>query len=158
MSPNGDEANDLATFKGGLLINMGTLTNESVSQYMKAIIAYNRSSTPIVFDPVGAGATDIRIQAVKELMEKGYFHLIKGNEAEIRQVYGADVTRQRGVDSGSSTLTRKEKADLVKELAFREGELVRTVICAGSVMLSDLNLYPMYRQATSFCLQAKLTI
>jgi len=54
MSPNGDEAGDLARFKGALLINMGTLTSESVSQYLKAITAYNRGSNPVVFDPVGA--------------------------------------------------------------------------------------------------------
>lgn len=127
MAPNGDEAEDLAKFKGSLLINMGTLTNESVSQYLQAIAAYNESSNPVIFDPVGAGATQVRREAVKELMVKGYFDLVKGNEAEIRQVYGAGDANQRGVDSGASSLTETQRATLARALAFREGELTENM-------------------------------
>jgi thiamine-phosphate diphosphorylase/hydroxyethylthiazole kinase len=122
MSPNGDEAEDLATFKGALVVNMGTLTSESVSQYLKAVTAYNESSNPVVLDPVGAGATQVRREAVKELMVKGYFDLIKGNEDEIRQVYGKNGANQRGVDSGPSNLTENERARLARDLASREGK------------------------------------
>jgi thiamine-phosphate diphosphorylase / hydroxyethylthiazole kinase len=123
MSPHSGEAEDLANFKGGLLINIGTLTDESVSQFPKAIVAYNRTSNPVVFDPVGAGATDVRRDAVKWLMSKGYFDLIKGNEDEIRQVFGGGVGGQRGVDSGPSRLTDVQRAALARDLAAREGEL-----------------------------------
>lgn len=120
MSLYGDEAGDLALNNGGLLINMGTLSAESVSNYLKAIKAYNALGLAVVFDPVGAGATHIRRESVKQLMMGGYFDLIKGNEGEIKQVYGWNAERQRGVDSGPSTLTHVEKAKLARDLARRE--------------------------------------
>ncbi|OKL61180.1 hypothetical protein UA08_03603 [Talaromyces atroroseus] len=103
MSQYGDEAKDLAVHGGGLVINMGTLTSASVTEYLKAIKAYNSNGNPVVLDPVGAGATAIRRGAVKTLMAGGYFDLIKGNEREIKEVYGNTTNEQgtqRGVDSG----------------------------------------------------------
>lgn len=122
MAPYGDEATDLCKFDGALLINMGTLTSESVSNYLKAIRAYNGRGNPVIYDPVGAAATQIRRNAVSELMAGGYFDLIKGNEGEIRQAWGSSAVQQRGVDSGPSTLDGQQKARLARDLARRERE------------------------------------
>ncbi|KAL2870896.1 uncharacterized protein BJX67DRAFT_369833 [Aspergillus lucknowensis] len=135
MSPYGDEATDLCQFDGALLINMGTLTAQSPSEYLKAIRAYNQRGNPVVYDPVGAGATEIRRGVVKELMAGGYFDLIKGNEGEIRQVAGSTAVKQRGVDSGPSTLDAQAKARLARDLARRERNIV---LLTGAVdYLSD---------------------
>lgn len=135
MSLYGDEAADLALNDGSLVINMGTLNEESVSNYLKGIRAYNERGRPITFDPVGAAATHIRRDAVKQLMSGGYFDLIKGNEGEIRQVFGDSAATQRGVDSGPSTLAAIEKAQLVRNLARRERNIV---LMTGAVdYLSD---------------------
>ncbi|KAL4979744.1 hypothetical protein BDW66DRAFT_157192 [Aspergillus desertorum] len=135
MSPYGDEATDLCQFDGALLINMGTLTSQSPSEYLKAIRAYNQRGNPVVYDPVGAGATQIRRGVVKELMAGGYFDLIKGNEGEIRQVAGRTGAQQRGVDSGPSTLDHQGKARLARDLARREKNIV---LLTGAVdYLSD---------------------
>lgn len=120
MSPYGDEATDLCQFDGALLINMGTLTSESISNYLKAIKAYNQRGNPVIYDPVGAGATHIRRNTVRDLMRGGYFDLIKGNEGEIRQAWGSSAVQQRGVDSGPSTLDNQQKATLARDLARRE--------------------------------------
>ncbi|OJD11814.1 hydroxyethylthiazole kinase [Emergomyces pasteurianus Ep9510] len=124
MSGYGPEAVDLAKNGGSLLINMGTLNDESVDNYLQAIRAYNIEGNPVVFDPVGAGATDVRRKAAKQLLAGGYFDLIKGNESELIQVYGKVPGRQVGVDSGPSTLNSKEKAKLVKDLARRERNVI----------------------------------
>ncbi|KAL2827240.1 Hydroxyethylthiazole kinase family-domain-containing protein [Aspergillus cavernicola] len=135
MSPYGDEATDLCQFDGALLINMGTLTSQSPSEYLKAIKAYNHRGNPVVYDPVGAGATQIRRGVVKELMAGGYFDLIKGNEGEIRQVSGNTGVKQRGVDSGPSALDGQAKARLARDLARRERNIV---LLTGAVdYLSD---------------------
>ena len=119
MAPYGDEAADIAGFDGALVINMGTLTKESVANNLIAMKEYNSRGNPIIYDPVGAAATQIRRDAVKQLMNGGYFDLIKGNESEIKHIAGA-TSIQRGVDSGSSSLDEKQKAGLVCELARRE--------------------------------------
>lgn len=119
MAPYGDEAADLAGFDGALVINMGTLTKESVANNLIAMKGYNSRGNPVIYDPVGAAATQIRRDAVKQLMSGGYFDLIKGNESEIKHIAGA-VSKQRGVDSGSSSMNESQKARLVCELARRE--------------------------------------
>lgn len=68
---------------------------------------------------VRAGATAVRREAVKTILNAGYLDVIKGNEGEIKTVFGTDVTQQRGVDS-SSTLDSRQKADLVRSLAVRQ--------------------------------------
>lgn len=121
MSPYGDEAKDLAVHKGALLINMGTLTATSIPEYLKALTAYNTNGNPVVLDPVGVGATDIRRNAVKTLLAGGYFTLIKGNEREIKEVFQrSGGESQRGVDSGPTTMDEHAKATLVRDLASRE--------------------------------------
>lgn len=52
-------------------------------------------------------------------MGAGYIDVIKGNEGEIKTVFGDNELQQRGVDS-SSTLDAAQKADLVQRLAGRE--------------------------------------
>jgi thiamine-phosphate diphosphorylase/hydroxyethylthiazole kinase len=133
MSPYGDEATDLCQFDGALLINMGTLTSQSPSEYLKAIKAYNQRGNPVIYDPVGAGATEIRRGVVQQLLAGGYFDLIKGNEGEIRQVSGSTAVKQRGVDSGPSALDAQAKARLARDLARRES-LCRPFLSWGRVI------------------------
>lgn len=119
MANYGEEAGDLSNLGGALVINMGTVTPEGLHNYSQALRAYNLAGGPVVLDPVGAGATHVRRSAVKTLMAGGYFDVIKGNEGEIKTVFGSTV-QQRGVDSGASTLSDIAKAALVRELAERQ--------------------------------------
>ena len=124
MANYGEEAKDLAALGGALVVNMGTVTPDGLLNYASAIRAYNEVGGPILFDPVGAGATEVRRQAVKTLMSNGYFDVIKGNENEIRTVLGESGGQQKGVDSGTSTSTEEEKVRLVRELAIRERNVI----------------------------------
>jgi thiamine-phosphate diphosphorylase/hydroxyethylthiazole kinase len=56
-------------------------------------------------------------------MANGYLDVIKGNEGEIKTVFGTSQEQQRGVDS-SSTLDFGQKAELVQALARRERNVV----------------------------------
>jgi thiamine-phosphate diphosphorylase/hydroxyethylthiazole kinase len=134
MANYGEEATDLCKLGGALVINMGTVTPEGLQNYYQALGAYNLEGGPVVFDPVGGGATAVRRSAVKTLMARGYFDVIKGNEGEIKTVFGA-VVQQRGVDSGASTLNELEKATLVRDLAARERNVV--VMTGATDFLSD---------------------
>ena len=120
MANAGEEANDLCKLGGALVINMGTATEEGIAEYLKAVRAYNGQGGPVVLDPVGAAATELRREAVKKLMDGGYYDCIKGNESEIRQVAGQAGVESKGVDSGKSTLDEQEKATIVRDLARRE--------------------------------------
>lgn len=134
MANYGEEAKDLCKLGGALVINMGTVTTDGLQSYAQALQAYNLHGGPVVFDPVGGGATSVRRNAVKTLMAAGYFDVIKGNEGEIKTVFGT-VVQQKGVDSGASTLSDIEKATLVRDLAARERNVV--VMTGATDFISD---------------------
>ncbi|KAK0765550.1 hypothetical protein N5P37_001485 [Trichoderma harzianum] len=133
MANYAEEAADLAKLGGALVINMGTVTPEGLKNHIQALQAYNAVGGPVVLDPVGAGATSIRRNAVKTLLSSGKFTVIKGNEGEIQTVYGAAVT-QRGVDSASS-LTIPQRASLAKSVARSTGAVV--VLTGTTDVVSD---------------------
>ncbi|KAL6247581.1 thiamine biosynthetic bifunctional enzyme [Rhinocladiella similis] len=120
MSEIAVEAPDLAKLGGSLVVNMGTATPEKVNSFIAGMRAYNAVGGPVLFDPVGGGATSHRRETVKKLLTAGFFSVIKGNEGEIGAVAGTSNVQQRGVDSGPSTSTPADKARLVKALAQRE--------------------------------------
>lgn len=85
--------------------------------------------------PHSAGATAVRRAAVKEILSAGYIDVIKGNESEIKTVFGSvGGERQRGVDS-TSTLSQDEKVDIIRALAFREQSIV--VMTGKTDLVSD---------------------
>lgn len=130
MANYGEEASDLSRLGGALVVNMGTVTPEGLVNYKKAITAYNAAGGPILLDPVGAGATSVRRDALAQLLGAGYFDLIKGNEREIIAVARAsgfaldDPSQQRGVDSGDSIFSLEQRAYFVKTIALRERNVV----------------------------------
>lgn len=68
-------------------------------------------------------------------MANGYLDVIKGNEGEIKTVFGnSGEQQQRGVDS-TSTLDAAQKAKLVRELAAREKNVV--VMTGKTDFISD---------------------
>lgn len=134
MANFGEEAESLARHGGSLVINMGSVTPEGISNYLQALNAYNHHGFPVLFDPVGAGATQTRREALKTIMAGGYFHVIKGNESEIKAVLGQTDQQQKGVDSSSSS-SALEKASLVKELAIKEGNVA--ILTGATDYLSD---------------------
>ncbi|KAG5952294.1 hypothetical protein E4U53_001186 [Claviceps sorghi] len=135
MANYAEEAADLANLGGGaLVLNMGTVTPEGIKNHVQALQAYNAAGRPVVFDPVGAGATSVRRSAVKTLLSAGSFTIIKGNQAEMQTVHGATVT-QRGVDSSSPPLTVAQRAALVQSIA-RQRQCV-VLLTGPTDLLSD---------------------
>ncbi|KAH8894863.1 HK-domain-containing protein [Thozetella sp. PMI_491] len=140
MANYAEEAADLAALGGALVINMGTVTPDGLDNYVKALKAYNTAKRPVVYDPVGAGATAVRRSAVRTILAGGCPDIIKGNESEIKTVATihdesqGDGAQQRGVDS-SSTLNAWEKVQLIQKLA-RDQETI--VIMTGTTdFISD---------------------
>ena len=143
MSSYGEEASDLAKLGGALVLNMGTVTPVLLTNYMQALQAYNLAGRPVVFDPVGVGATAARREAAMKLLSSGYITILKGNESEIRALESltspssamtGTQPEQKGVDS-SATLSPKEKVELVSTLARRFRNVV--ILTGKEDFLSD---------------------
>ena len=135
MANDGDEAMDIAKVAGSLVINLGSVSSVSLNSQIQALEAYNHRGLPVILDPVGAGATDLRRAATKTLLTNGYADIIKGNQSEIRQILDGSNIQQKGVDSEPNNATEQELASVTKRLALRERNIV---LMTGEVdFLSD---------------------
>jgi hydroxyethylthiazole kinase len=82
---------------GALVINIGTLSQRWIEAMAKAMHAAAEQQVPIVFDPVGAGATSYRTIACKDLLEVARPAIIRGNASEVMALLDSAV-QTKGVD------------------------------------------------------------
>jgi hydroxyethylthiazole kinase len=93
-----EEVADMAQIASALALNMGTLTPDIVAAMRLAGHAANRAGVPIVFDPVGMGATPYRTQVATDIVKELQCTVIRGNAGEIGLLIGSGG-EVSGVDS-----------------------------------------------------------
>ena len=96
-----EEVQDMAGIAQGLLLNIGTLDPYWVQSMKLAFAAAQKRNIPVVLDPVGAGATPYRNQALEELLSQGAPGVVRGNASEVMSMAHIAVT-SRGVESSAS--------------------------------------------------------
>lgn len=116
MATTPEEMEDLSRVLGALLINFGTVTDKA-GMILAGKYA-NRERKPIVFDPVGVGATQFRRKTAAQLLNTWQASVIKGNAGELGALAESQEVRAKGVDSVGSGFA--DPANFVKELARRE--------------------------------------
>ncbi|OBA21571.1 TMP-TENI-domain-containing protein [Metschnikowia bicuspidata var. bicuspidata NRRL YB-4993] len=95
---------------GSLVMNLGTPNLELLHVLTAGLHTYNLHGKPVVFDPVGAGASKARMDACHRLLSAGQFAVIKGNLGEIMALQklaqsalqpdgGDSAATMQGVDS-----------------------------------------------------------
>ncbi|OAV91235.1 hypothetical protein PTTG_28038 [Puccinia triticina 1-1 BBBD Race 1] len=120
MSSNPSEMEDLIKVKGGsLVLNLGTFDDHQVHAMRVAGWQANLTGKPVIFDPVGVGASQERKKKARELLNTVQMSVIKGNQAEIATLarFSSSGVSSCGVDSNGEV----EAPDLlVKHLARQE--------------------------------------
>lgn len=117
MAHAAEEVADMAAAAGALVINIGTLSPAWVESMRLAMRSASRLGRPIVFDPVGAGATAYRTESCHRLIEETPPSIIRGNASEIRALAGVS-SATKGVDSADTSDAALESA---RFLAARYG-------------------------------------
>ncbi|KIJ67694.1 hypothetical protein HYDPIDRAFT_83356 [Hydnomerulius pinastri MD-312] len=116
MATAPEEMQDLSRVLGALLINFGTVKDKEgmllAGQYV------NAEKKPVVFDPVGVGATEFRRKTAAELLNTWQASVIKGNAGELAALAGSSEVLARGVDSVGSGFA--DPATFVRNLAKKE--------------------------------------
>ncbi|MBO1513726.1 hydroxyethylthiazole kinase [Metabacillus bambusae] len=97
-----EEVADMAKIAGALVLNIGTLTQAEIEAMLIAGKSANEHGVPIIFDPVGAGATPFRTKTARRIVEELSISILRGNAAEIANVIGEEWTI-KGVDAGEGT-------------------------------------------------------
>lgn len=93
-----EEVAEMSGLAAALVINIGTLSQEWVNAMALAMATAHDKGIPIVFDPVGAGATAFRTRTCLQLLKQVAPTVIRGNASEIMALAGSSV-QTKGVDS-----------------------------------------------------------
>jgi len=109
-----NEVEDMVGIASSLVINMGTLSEKWVDAMLLAGKKASEKGTPIIFDPVGVGATPYRTQVAKQIIETCKPNIIRGNASEIMALTNSNVTT-KGVDSTESSNAAVDAAKLLAE-------------------------------------------
>jgi hydroxyethylthiazole kinase len=128
-----EEVAEMVGAAGALVLNPGTLTPEWVDAMLIAGKRANELGVPIVYDPVGVGATKLRNETGAKFMRELRIAAIRGNSGEVGALAGAGGV-VRGVESVEGV---KNPIDVAKFLAKKYNTCVaitgkRDLISNGS--------------------------
>ena len=125
MSEYPEDLEDLLKYAGGLLINIGTLTDETWKLYQEALKIAEKYNIPAVLDPVACGAGAYRKKVSDDLINNYKLAAIRGNAGEIASLVGINVA-SKGVDSAG--------VDNIDEIALAANEKFNIpIIVTGEV-------------------------
>ncbi len=100
MAHAAEEVEEMVSLAGALVLNIGTLSPPWVEAMRKAGKRANALHVPVILDPVGAGATRLRTDSARQLIEEVSVRVIRGNASEILSLgVRKSGARTKGVDS-----------------------------------------------------------
>lgn len=156
MADDADEVADITTICGGLNINIGTLNSRTIASMLLAGKKANALGHPVVFDPVGAGASTLRTETALRLLEEVRFTVIRGNISEIKTLASGSGTT-KGVDADVADRVTEENLDgavaFAKAFAEKTGAVVAItgaidIVADGTTAYCIRNGHPMMSSIT----------
>ena len=136
MADDIKEAADITKISSALVINIGTLNERTIESMIASGKKANELNIPVVFDPVGAGASEFRNETTKRILEEVKISVLRGNMSEIKFISGLESTT-KGVDASESDMKsgNDEGINVAKNLA---NKLNCTVAITGATdIVSD---------------------
>ncbi|NLO90039.1 MAG: hydroxyethylthiazole kinase [Clostridia bacterium] len=118
MSSDVHEVSDVVQRSQALVLNTGTLSQDRIDSMLAAGKAAEMKGIPVVFDPVGAGASRARGKGIFRLLEEIKVDIIRGNLSEVAFLVGEQV-EIRGVEALDEGYSEAEKRELVLKVAER---------------------------------------
>lgn len=101
MATDPMEVSELVAAAQAVVINMGTLNPEWMNAASRACATAKELKKPLVFDPVGAGATRLRTETARRLLNIYEPEVVRGNASEILALFSG-VSTGKGVDAGTT--------------------------------------------------------
>jgi hydroxyethylthiazole kinase len=154
-----EEVEEMAAIAGALVLNIGTLSPHWVEAMLLAGRIANERGTPVVLDPVGAGATTYRTETAKRILDEINVTVLRGNAGEVATLVGVDA-EVRGVES---IATGGDPAELARQAARQLG-LVASVtgpvdhVSDGEAVVAIANGHPLMATITGTgCMSSALT-
>lgn len=98
MSHAVEEMDQLHSFCSALILNIGTLDRNWIDAVIEAGKTATHHKLPIILDPVGAGATSLRTDTARRILDSANVTIVRANAGEMFALAG-DTSKVSGVDS-----------------------------------------------------------
>jgi hydroxyethylthiazole kinase len=115
-----EEVEEMVRIANALVVNIGTLSTPWIEAMFKAGREARKRGIPIVFDPVGAGATRMRTETARAFIAEVRPDIVRGNASEILALR-RDEAAAKGVDSRHAV---EDALEAGRELASKHGIVV----------------------------------
>lgn len=109
MAHAAEEVEEMVGIANALVLNIGTLEPEWIAAMELAGRRANQLGIPVVLDPVGAGATRLRTDSSKRLLENVKISIVRGNAGEVATLAGI-AAEVKGVESMGASASSEEIA------------------------------------------------
>ncbi|WP_232698474.1 hydroxyethylthiazole kinase [Brevibacillus daliensis] len=101
MADDIGEAASITSISSSFVINIGTLNTRTIESMIASGKKANELNIPVIFDPVGAGVSELRNQTVAAILDQVTISVLRGNISEIGYINGSETTI-KGVDASES--------------------------------------------------------
>ena len=161
MADDIGEAADIASLSAALVLNIGTLNQRTIDSMLAAGRCANELGVPVVFDPVGAGASRLRNETVQTILNEVKVAIIRGNLSEISFAAGLGAST-KGVDSAKAD-EKNDAAAVARTVAKKYGCISAVTgavdaISDGARTVRIENGHPMLSRVTGTgCVASALT-
>lgn len=154
MADDDGECAQITALAQSLVLNMGTLNRRTISSMLLSGQAANEKGIPVVFDPVGAGASSLRNDTAGQILQQVHVNVLRGNLSEIRFLAGLSANT-KGVDAAQEDAAEglAPAIQMAKNLAKAKGCVVAItgatdILTDGERTLCIQNGHPMLSKVT----------
>lgn len=149
MAEDPREVEEMVAIASALVLNLGTLNDCKVNAMLAAGRKANELGIPVILDPVGVGATRLRLTAAESILNEIRVAVVRGNLSEARALTGEN-SKTCGVDSIDGHANSKEVAI---RLSQQRGCVVaitgvQDIISDGTIVASVNNGHQLLTQVT----------
>lgn len=151
MADAPEEVEEITALSRALCLSLGTPSPRKAEAMHKAGCKAAALGLPIVFDPVGVGASQFRREIAAELLQAFPLTVLRCNASELQALSG-QVLDCRGVDAGAAP-AQEALLGLAKQFATEHGCIVAVtgevdLVTDGTTAYGIHNGTPLLRQVT----------
>lgn len=152
MADDINEVADITAISSALVINIGTLNKRTIESMILSGKKANEKGIPVIFDPVGAGASAMRNETTRAILDTVKISVLRGNLSEVSYVAGLNAAT-KGVDASEADIKSNDSIAVAKTVAEKLGCVVAVtgavdVISDGKKVVTVSNGHKMLSNVT----------
>ncbi|MDD2396809.1 MAG: hydroxyethylthiazole kinase [Tissierellia bacterium] len=139
MADDIEEVEEIVSISSALVLNIGTLNSRTIESMIKAGKKANELNIPAILDPVGVGASNLRTDTARKLLDEVKFAVVRGNMSEIKALGNTNAKGARGVDANvADSINEENLTEVVEYVKSLSGKLSLVVAVTGAIdIVSD---------------------